>query len=92
MIVKSLFRRPSLVARGAPKNVAADVTRLKYFAELVFHDQGISSFYLGLTRLHEGRTDEGQRLIKNGTTLYPEAWLLAKANAKLSQMEANSNK
>src|SRR5437016_3194326 len=35
MIVKRLFRRPSLVAQSAPKNVAAEVTRLKHFADSV---------------------------------------------------------
>jgi hypothetical protein len=46
-----------------------------------YHDQGISSLYLGLIRLHEGKTDEAKRLIKYGTTLCPEPWLLAKASA-----------
>jgi hypothetical protein len=47
------------------------------------HDQGISSVYLGFIKLHEGKTEEGRRLIDHGTTLYPEPWLVAKANAKL---------
>ncbi len=46
-----------------------------------YNDQGISSVYLGLIRLREAKIDEAKRLIKNGTTLYPEPWLLAKASA-----------
>jgi len=48
------------------------------------HDQGISSVYLGFIRLREGKTEEGKRLVEHGTILYPEPWLVAKANAKLA--------
>ena len=73
-----------LVERGEFKE-AESLLRECLERSPAYHDQGISSFYLGLIRLQEGRVDEGKRLIKNGTTLYPEAWLLAKANAKLGE-------
>jgi peptidase M50-like protein len=50
-----------------------------------YHDQGISSFYLGVIKLDAGKSEEGKRLIKNATTLYAESWLVAKANAKLKE-------
>ena len=49
------------------------------------HDQGISSVYLGIIKLRQGQTEEGKRLIRHGTTLYPQAWLVAKAGAALSR-------
>jgi tetratricopeptide (TPR) repeat protein len=48
-----------------------------------FHDQGISSFYLGVVRLGQGRLAEAKRLINTGIALYPEDWMLAKAKVRL---------
>jgi len=55
-----------------------------------YHDQGISSFYLGVIKLAQGKAQEGKRLIKNATTLYPESWLVSKANTKLMESEAKA--
>jgi hypothetical protein len=59
---------------------------------LAHHDQGISAFYLGLVKLHDGRIQEAKRLIKYGMVLHPEPWLLAKAKASLQIMANNSDK
>jgi tetratricopeptide (TPR) repeat protein len=51
------------------------------------HDQGISAFYLGVAKLSIGDRNEAKRLIKRGMVLYPEPWLLAKAQAKLKELD-----
>jgi Tfp pilus assembly protein PilF len=52
------------------------------------HDQGISSFYLGVAKLSAGDRIEAKRLIKRGMVLHPEPWLLAKAKGKLTELGA----
>jgi tetratricopeptide (TPR) repeat protein len=52
----------------------------------MLHDQGIASFYLGVVKLKTGHIEEAKRLINRGMTLYPEAWLMAKAKARLESI------
>ena len=47
------------------------------------HDRAIASFYLGMIKFRNGDTTLGQRLMKRGMKMYPEAWMLAKGNALL---------
>jgi Tfp pilus assembly protein PilF len=52
------------------------------------HDQGISAFYLGSSRLSTGNRGEARRLIERAMVLYPEPWLLAKAQTRLKELAA----
>ena len=56
------------------------------------HDQGISSFYLGVVKLGTGNAKEAKRLIKRGMLMYPEPWLLAKAKIKLTKLNDRSQR
>jgi tetratricopeptide (TPR) repeat protein len=48
-------------------------------------DRGIATFYLGVIKMRNGQVREGQRLIKRGMGMYPEAWLVAKGDALLKE-------
>jgi tetratricopeptide (TPR) repeat protein len=52
------------------------------------HDRAIASFYLGVIKMRTGEVKEGQRLIKRGMKMYPEAWIVAKGNALLKEARA----
>jgi len=47
------------------------------------HDRAIATFYLGMIKLRNGDGKQGERLMKRGMKMYPEAWMLAKGNAVL---------
>jgi hypothetical protein len=51
------------------------------------HDQGISYLYLGIVKLCTGKPEEGKRLLKRATVLFPEPWLVVKAKARLGAEE-----
>lgn len=45
------------------------------------HDRAISSFYLGVMRLHTGDRKEGKQLVRRAMGLFPQPWMWDKAKA-----------
>lgn len=54
----------------------------------VIRDRGISAYYLGVLKLNAGDKAEAKRLIDLAMLLNPAPWLVAKAKAKLKELDA----
>jgi len=54
----------------------------------VVHERGICALFLGASKLNAGDKSEAKKLMELAILLHPVPWLLAKAEAKLKELDA----